>query len=187
VPVEHLLRTEPTVPHPGVEPPPFPSPTRPRSSRAEVFLGYLDHFRLTVAAKVDGLDEATLRRSVLPSGWTPLELVQHLTFVERRWLVWGIEGEPVEEPWGDSVEGRWHVDPATTAAELLAALAAQGRISRAVVERHDLDDVGRPGPRWEGDPPATLERVLFHLLQEYARHVGHLDVVRELLDGAVGE
>ena len=45
----------------------------------------------------------------------------------------------------------------------------------------------RPGERWEGADPPTLERVLFHLLQEYARHVGHLDVVRELMDGKVGE
>jgi hypothetical protein len=47
--------------------------------------------------------------------------------------------------------------------------------------------VGEPGPRWDGAPPATLERVLLHLVQEYARHAGHLDVVRELIDGRVGE
>lgn len=46
---------------------------------------------------------------------------------------------------------------------------------------------GQPGGRWDGAEPPTLERGLFHLLQEYARHVGHLDVVRELLDGEVGE
>ena len=56
-----------------------------------------------------------------------------------------------------------------------------------VVQSHELSDVGRPGERWEGAQPPTLERVLFHLLQEYARHVGHLDVVRELADGEVGE
>jgi hypothetical protein len=56
-----------------------------------------------------------------------------------------------------------------------------------VVERHALTDVGQPGERWDGAPPATLERVLLHLLQEYARHAGHLDVLRELVDGTTGE
>jgi len=53
--------------------------------------------------------------------------------------------------------------------------------------RHDLAEVGAPGERWEGAPPATLERVLLRLVQEYARHAGHLDVVRELIDGRTGE
>jgi hypothetical protein len=47
--------------------------------------------------------------------------------------------------------------------------------------------VGQPGERWDGADPATLERVLFHLLQEYARHVGHLDIVAELATGTSGE
>ena len=50
-----------------------------------------------------------------------------------------------------------------------------------------LNEVGQPGERWDGADPATLERVLFHLLQEYARHVGHLDIVTELATGAAGE
>ncbi len=52
---------------------------------------------------------------------------------------------------------------------------------------HDLDEVGEPGERWDGADPPTLERVLFHLLQEYARHVGHLDIVAELAGGSTGE
>jgi len=47
--------------------------------------------------------------------------------------------------------------------------------------------VGEPGERWDGADPATLERVLFHLLQEYARHVGHLDIVTEFATGGSGE
>jgi hypothetical protein len=165
----------------------LPGPTEPVGTTDQVFLAYLDFFRATVAAKIDGLDEADLRRSVLPSGWTPLELVKHLVAMERRWLVWGFEGEVVEEPWFDERDDRWYTAPTDTVSDLLERLHAGGRRTRAVVERSRLDDVGRPGPRWSGDPPATLERVLFHVLQEYARHVGHLDVVRELLDGTVGE
>ena len=82
---------------------------------------------------------------------------------------------------------RWSVGPQETAATLLADLRAQGVRSRAVIEAHRLDEAGQPGERWDGADPATLERVLFHLLQEYARHVGHLDIVTELATGAAGE
>ncbi|HEX8496968.1 MAG TPA: DinB family protein [Actinomycetales bacterium] len=166
---------------------PFPSPTGASHSRSETFLTYLDYFRSVIVSKVDGLAEDQLRRAVLPSGWTLLELVKHLTYVERRWLVWGFLGEPVAEPWGDSRDGRWYVSPQESPGALVAALLEQGEVSRAVVGAHQLSDVGRPGERWDGAEPATLERVLFHLLQEYARHAGHADASRELLDGEVGE
>jgi uncharacterized damage-inducible protein DinB len=165
----------------------FPSPMLPRTSRADVFVGYLDYFRQRVIEKVRDLDEVEHRRSRLPSGWTPLELLKHLTFVELRWLEWGFEGRAVDDPWGDQRDGRWYVAPSESVEDLVAALEEQAVRSRAVIARHDLDAVGRPGPRWEGAEPATLERVLFHLLQEYARHLGHLDVVAELADGPVGE
>ena len=56
-----------------------------------------------------------------------------------------------------------------------------------MVESHDLAEVGQPGEGWNADGPASLERVLFHPLQEYARHLGHLDIVSELADGQIGE
>jgi uncharacterized damage-inducible protein DinB len=166
---------------------PFPSPTEPVVSRTEVFLGYLDYFRSVLVSKLDGLPDGELRASRLPSGWTPIELLKHLTYVELRWLEWGFEGRNVVEPWGDNRDDRWYVAPGETLDELLTALHAQAARSRAVVEAHDLSEVGQPGDRWDGDDPATLERILFHLLQEYARHIGHLDIVRELADGTVGE
>ena len=165
----------------------FPSPTYPAPSRADVLLRYLDYFRSVVVDRITGLDEPARHAATLPSGWTPLELVRHLTFVEHRWLEWGFEGHAVEDPWGDQRDGRWFVPEGVTTAALLAGLAAQAARTRTVVERHDLSAVGRPGPRWEGAEPATLERVMLHLVQEYARHVGHLDVVAELAGGPVGE
>jgi hypothetical protein len=166
---------------------PFPSPTGPVISRGEVFLSYLDYFRSVLVSKLNGLSDRELRHSRLPSGWTPIELLKHLTYVELRWLEWGFEGRDVAEPWGDNRENRWFVAPEETLDVLVTALHAQAARSRAVVEAHDLSDVGKPGERWDGDDPPTLERILFHLLQEYARHVGHLDIVRELADGTVGE
>ncbi len=166
---------------------PFPSPTIRVPSRAEVFLGYLDYFRSRLVSKLEGLPASELRRSRLPSGWTPLELLRHLTFVEMRWLEWGFEGRDVPDPWADSRDGRWYVAPGESLAGLVAALDAQAARTRVVVDSHDLADVGQPGERWDGADPPTLERVLFHLLQEYARHIGHLDIASELAGGPTGE
>jgi uncharacterized damage-inducible protein DinB len=162
---------------------PFPEPTSPVDTPSEVLLGYLDYFRSVLVSKLRRLDETALRTSQLASGWTPLQLLKHLTYVELRWLEWGFEGMAVEVPWGDRRDDRWYVSPDETLTELLDALARQAERSRQVVSRHRLDEKGQPGKRWDGDPPAELGRILLHLLQEYARHVGHLDVVVELRTG----
>jgi len=169
------------------EPVAFPEPTVPASSRSEVFLRYLEYFRSRLVRKLAGLPASELTGSRLPSGWTPIELIKHLQYVEMRWLEWGFEGRDVADPWGDSQDGHWHVADDETLDGLIAALAAQAERSREVIEAHDLADIGRPGDRWDGDDPPPLERILFHLLQEYARHVGQLDIVAELAGGQVGE
>lgn len=166
---------------------PFPEPTAPAGSRAEVFLRYLDYFRSRLADKLESLPAAELARSRLASGWTPLELAKHLRYVELRWLEWGFEGRAFADPWADTKDDRWHVGPEETLQSLLAGLEDQAGQTRATVESHDLDEKGKPGDRWDGADPATLERVLFHLVQEYARHLGQLDVVVELATGQTGE
>jgi uncharacterized damage-inducible protein DinB len=167
----------------------FPDPSDEVGDRSAVLLGYLDFFRSTVADKVTGLSDRDLRRSILPSGWSPLELVRHLVFMERRWLVWGFLGEPIDDPWGDNGrDGGWAVAAQDSLDRLLDALRAGGRRTRQIVAAGALDDAARPGGRFRtGAEAPTLERIMLHVLQEYARHAGHLDVVRELLDGQVGE
>lgn len=166
---------------------PFPSPTVAATGRSDVFLRYLDYFRESVLAKVSVLAEDELRSSRLPSGWTPLELLKHLRYVELRWIEWGFQGRDVGDPWGDRREDRWYVAPEENRDDLITALGAQGAHTSAVVRANDLAAPGAPGPRWDGADPAPLERVLFHLLQEYARHLGHLDIVAELAGGPMGE
>jgi uncharacterized damage-inducible protein DinB len=155
----------------------------------ELLLGFLDFYRSVIARKVDGLTEAQLRSSRLPSGWTPLELLNHLVHIEARWVRWGFAAEQLPDPWGDQDEsGRWRVGPEDTAAELLAAMDAGGARTRAIAADAELADVAAAGGRFaDGDRRPTLAWVLFHVLQEYARHAGHLDIARELLDGATGE
>ena len=165
----------------------FPSPTISAGSRTEVFLRYLDFFRSQLASKLREMPEAELRRSRLPSGWTPLELLKHLRYMERRWLEWGFEGQAIADPWADRRGDRWFVTDGETLDSLLTGLTEQAERSRAIIEAHDLAEVGQPSERWGGAEPATLERVLFHMLQEYARHVGHIDIVCELATGTAGE
>ena len=165
----------------------FPSPTGPAAPLDEVFLQYLDYCRERVIEKVASLPLDALIVSVVPTDWTALELVKHLTYVEMRWLEWGFEGQAVDEPWGDHVGDHWCIGPDDSLDSLVRELRARGLRTAAIVHRHELDDQGQPGPRWEGHEPATLERVLFHLLLEYGRHLGHLDVYAEMADGMVGE
>ncbi len=165
---------------------PFFGACTPASSRTEVFLSYLNYFRSRLVSKLRELPADQLRSSSLPSGWTPLELIKHLRFMERRWLVWGFEGQPLSDPWADQVGERWHVNADEDVESLIAGLAEQAARSKAIIEAHDLAEIGQPSERW-ARPPASLERVLFHMLQEYARHVGHLDVVCELATGKTGE
>ncbi len=80
------------------EPVSFPAPTKPAGSRAEVFATYLDYFRSRLVSKLYAMPAGTVRESTLPSGWTPIELLKHLQFVEMRWLEWGFEGRHVDDP-----------------------------------------------------------------------------------------
>jgi uncharacterized damage-inducible protein DinB len=166
---------------------PFPEPGPSGDVRA-LFLRYLDFYRQTVDEKVRGLDASELRSSRLPSAWTPMELVKHLAFMERRWLVWGFLGEDVVAPWGDSQGDRWYVADDETLDQLLTALHDVGTRTRQIVERADLSTSAALGGRFtSGGEQPSLAWILFHVLQEYARHTGHLDIARELADGRTGE
>lgn len=168
----------------------LPEPTDQLSDPRELLEAYLDFYRSTLLRKLDGLPDEALRSSVLPSGWTPLELLKHLTYVEHRWLEWGFEAQDVDEPWGDQDPrtGAWNVRPDEDLALLRQRFLEQAERSRAIVARADLLDSARVGGRFETPAQAPrLSWILFHVLQEYARHVGHVDVVRELLDGETGE
>jgi len=161
----------------SVEP---PSPTDPVSSRVELFERYLDAFRAEAIDKVRALSPREQRGTRLASGWTPVELLCHLAFVELRWLEWGFEGVEVVDPWGDRRDDRWYVDEGLSTEAVVARLEAQGARTRQILRRHDLSEIGLPSARWDGEEPPSLERILIHLLQEFARHVGHLDIVAEL-------
>ncbi|MFF4277331.1 DinB family protein [Streptomyces kronopolitis] len=172
-----------------VDPPPEPPVTL--SSPAELLTGYLDFYREAVLRKLAGLSEEELRHSRLPSGWMPLALLKHLAHVELRWLQWGFAGERVDEPWGDVKirRGEWHLEPGETLEDVTAFFREQCARSREIVAGARMEEkaatLGGRVPAEEDRP--TLIWILFHLLHEYARHLGHLDIARELADGTLGE
>jgi len=163
-------------------------PSTEISAPKELLLGQLRYLRAALLEKLAGLSDDTLRHSTLPSGWSPLELLKHLAYVERRWMRWGFLAEPVPEPWGDNDPAtfRWALAPDDTLESLTSLLAEQADRTEQIAGAAELTDRGRVGGRFEAEPP-TLGWILLHLVQEYARHVGHLDVVRELIDGHTGE
>lgn len=169
------------------------SDREPRLDSAEtpvLFTAYLDYYRQAVDRKLRTLSDAELRASRLPSGWSPLELLIHLVHMERRWFCWGFLGEQVDDPWGDHAEqdphGPWAVPDGVRLTELLDRLHAGGETTREVLAAHDPAEHGALGGRFTEDPP-TLAWICFHVLQEYARHAGHLDVAAEIAGGATGE
>jgi uncharacterized damage-inducible protein DinB len=154
----------------------------------EILLQQLNYYRASLLAKLDRVTDDQLTASILPSGWSQLGLLKHLVFVERRWMQWGFKAEQVPDPWGDhdpDSDG-WLLEPYETPYALTERLRAIAARTEAIAREAELTDRAGLGGRFTSDPP-TVGWILVHLLQEYARHVGHLDVVRELVDGSVGE
>jgi uncharacterized damage-inducible protein DinB len=158
----------------------------PDAGEWDMLTGWLDYHRATLALKCAGLSDAQLTtRSVPPSGLSLLGLVRHLFEVERGWFRETLLGEPAEpvhsadaRPDGefDDVE---NAHPATD----LAAWRAECEHSRRIVaEWADLD---RPSVGRDGE--FTLRWVLMHMIEEYARHNGHADLLRESIDGVTGD
>jgi uncharacterized damage-inducible protein DinB len=153
-------------------------PTDERS----LLLRYLRNYRLTLQLKCEGLDpEQLARRSVPPSNISLLGLVRHLATVEQYWFRIATNGEQLErlyrgvgnDEFDDAVGEQWCVDDAWSSWRTETAYADE------VIARTDLDTVGPEG--------ATLREVVLHMVEEYARHCGHADLLRERIDGRIGQ
>jgi hypothetical protein len=154
---------------------------------------FLDQQRHAVLAIVEGLDEVQMHTPVLPSGWTPAGLLRHLASAEAMWFQWVAAGTRPRLTWDDGVEDpAYDPDAAFTTEHSSAAVIEQYRrqcaISNEVLQSRDLDAplLGEHGLDWPGEPITDLRWVALHLVEETARHAGHLDAFRELLDGATG-
>ncbi len=149
---------------------------------------FLEYQRASVLSIVEGLDEEAWHRPVVPSGWTPAGLVQHLGDAERHWFQRVVTGSETDLPWD---EGRPAYDPQAPftsdrpAADVMAYYREQCERSDAVLAVTPLSAPPRGShndPDME-DEVSSVRWVVLHMIEETACHSGHLDIARELLDG----
>lgn len=156
-------------------------------------LGFLNFLRGTIRLKTDGLTDDQLRARLEPSSMTLGGMLKHLSNVEDYWFNHCLGGNAPAEPWA-SVDWKsapdWDWDSAADddgdrlramwEAAVAASDAHWGRLS--ALEGFSLDSTGGPP-----DEPVSARWVLVHMVEEYARHCGHADLLRESIDGSVGE
>jgi len=163
---------------------PRPWPSADASVRESV-IAFLDFVRITAVNKLAGLSEEQARARPIPTspGMNPLGLVKHLTAVQRQHLQIHLGGQDLPSLWrADDHDFEFRIGPEETIASVVAAFDAEWARSQATLRDADLEAfVIAHGA------PVRAGRLLVDVLQESARHLGHLDVVRELIDGATGE
>lgn len=144
----------------------------------------LDRHRDVVLWKIEGLDDEQLRARMTPSGTSLLGLVKHLAAVEYGWFceTFGRETEPLPFD-DDDPEADLRVTPSESTADIIAFYGRARAAADEVIGQLDLEDLGTA---WFGNQ-VSLRWVLIHMIEETARHAGHMDIVRELIDGATGD
>ncbi len=166
----------------------YPPPSGPERAQLTAFL---DHFRATILRKADGLDAAQFGRPLAPSSLTLGGLLNHLAYVEDLWFRVRFAGLPPDALWADV---DWSADPDhefRTASEvppdeLRTRYRDACERSRAIVRSTGSLDQVAARPRSSGQY-VDLRWILLHMLEETARHAGHADLLREALDGTVGD
>ena len=165
------------------------------ADEAATLLGFLDYQRATLAWKCSGLDAAGLRATTAASTMTLGGILKHMALVEYGWFSGSLHGREYAPPWA-AVD--WDADPDwewRTAAEdspeeLFALWRRAVDQSRAEVAQvlDGGDGLGRLAKRtWADGRAPSLRWILCHMIEEYARHNGHADLLRESIDGATGE
>jgi uncharacterized damage-inducible protein DinB len=162
---------------------PLPTAKAFGEDEGSVLLGYLAYHRAVLARKAEGLsDEQAHRAACPPSTLTLLGIIRHMTDVERWWFRQVLVAEDVRSLFEDDEE--WQLPSDATIADALTAYFDE----ISVIDRHlataSMDD------RNEGEPDRgqhTLRRTIVHMIEEYARHCGHADLLREALDGTTGD
>jgi len=150
----------------------------------EMLAGFLDFHRATLLWKLEGLDDEQLRRAMVPSGTSLLGLVKHLAAVEYGWFcdTFGREAEPLPFD-DDDPDADLRIRPDETTEEVLAFYGRARAAADRAIDELEVEDTGTA---WFGEA-VTLRWVLIHMVEETARHAGHADIIRELIDGMAGD
>ncbi|MEU1037547.1 DinB family protein [Streptomyces sp. NPDC005551] len=161
--------------------------TPPARDERSQLTTFLDYARATVRAKCEDVSPENARLAPLPGSplMTLCGLISHLRWVEYYWFQVVFLGEEDEGPWTDEDPDReMRIAVDVPVADLLAEYEEQSARYRKLVAEHSLDDTAK---RARGDGgPVDLRWILLHLIEETARHNGHLDILRELVDGRTG-
>ena len=144
---------------------------------------FLDFHRDAVVRKVRDLDREAATRSLVESPTTLLGIVKHLSDVEGFWFSEVLAGEPLEYAWSDDdPDGDWRIGDDDTVEGVVAAYERACARSRDLVAGRSPLDLAASAKK-----PLTLRWIMVHMIEETARHAGHADILRELVDGSVGE
>jgi uncharacterized damage-inducible protein DinB len=168
--------------------------TPPEGDEVTMLRAFLDYQRATLAWKCEGLDAAGLQAGIHPSTMTLGGLLKHMALVEDNWFTRRLHGRDIGAPW-DTVDWdadsdwEWNSAADDTPEELRTLWHDAVERSRAAVDEA-LDDGGldRLAARsWSDGRSPSLRWILCHMIEEYARHNGHADLLREAVDGATGD
>jgi uncharacterized damage-inducible protein DinB len=155
-----------------------------RSDERAMLAGFLDWYRGVVENKVDGLSLEDASRQMTPTGLSPLGVVAHLSAVEVGWFRETFEGAPVDSSWDD--HGLFQLHPEDTVESVVGEYREVCAQSRSIVDAaSSLDQLSVGVDPFRGN--VSLRWILVHLIEETARHAGHLDLMREQIDGRTGD
>ncbi len=169
---------------------PLPTDKALGDDERSTLLGFLDYHRAVLARKAEGItDEQALLAACPPSDLTLLGLVRHMTDVERFWFRRSLVAEDVPpvyygvaHPDGDD-DGDFHAPAGATVAGALAAYWDEIDVANRNIAAASLDDV----PQRDPDRGHSLRWIVVHMIEEYARHCGHADLLRQAIDGTTGD
>jgi hypothetical protein len=161
----------------------------PVGDERTTLLSFLDYYRAVLARKLEGVSEEEARRPACPpSDLTLLGIVRHMADVERSWFRRSLVGEDAPpifygpgHPDGDD-DGDFHAPPGATVADALAAYWDEIEVARRNTAAASLDDLEQ-----RERAKFNLRWILVHMIEEYARHCGHADLLRQAIDGATGD
>jgi hypothetical protein len=164
---------------------PRPADPRPDVDERATLVEFLDYYRTVFLRKAEGLSDDEVRlRTCPPSDLSVLGLVRHMGEVERAWFRRRF-GEDIDYiyDYSEDDDADLHPGDDATLADALAAWRAEIDIGRTNLTSWSLDDI-QPAGR---EPHHSVRWMLVHMIEEYARHCGHLDLLREQIDGEIGD
>ena len=172
-----------------MNPPELPAEVRNGDERSTLE-AMLDYFRAVLVRKAAGLTPQQLDTPLAPSTLTLGGLIKHMAFVEYWWFSNRFAGDADREPWASvdwDADGDWdfHSAAGATYEELVGLFDREVANSRAITAA--CDDLDTLAPTAGHHGPFHLRWILVHMIEEYARHCGHADLIRESIDGATGD